>query len=905
MSRRTVNVKRILNLGLVAMLLALAVMPGLQASANPVVSLNDGDFVVAVIPDTQHYTDGNAGNWTAMATWLAANKDTLNIQAVIGEGDLVQQSDVPAQWVTIATGWNIIKAAGIPTLIGIGNHDYDKPYNPGVDQRLVTVYDSYFPESYFSSSTIGGTFNGTMDNYWSTLTVDGIEYLFLQLEFFPRDSVLSWAQTVIDAHPDALCTVTTHGYLDSDGTRTIVGDPYAPDAYAMTDYNDGQQMWDEFIKVNPNIRIVLSGHQIALQNSAELVSSNDAGNLVYQYKLNWQDDGAGGSGRIVLLKFRPDIGYVGMTTYSPITSSYDTAATYSMEYDSTPWWDANWSTRISFSANMSGVTENLTNFPTKVHIDSTMVDFSDFNADLSDVRFLAMDGSTVLNTENSSYDPTAQTADFWVSSNWTALGDYSEYITMYYGNPAAPALWATSTVWSNAGAVSTWHLDATSNNGTSVFDSSGNGYTLTSINTTWTPAGRVFAGANDSFLERTVANYRNTDNVGSIQVWFNTAASGVIQEFFASADNATNNHYLQTFILNTDNLPYISQDSTGHTRVKGGVSVTDGINHQLLYSTNGSAWYIELDSVSQNITVASGSNSGNWFDDTTSADGIQIGAVRRTSVANSFNGTISEVSVYNKQLSTSEGKANWMSMIDSFLSQNAPSLTTLPATDVSMSKDAVVSGNFSGNVSAVYGVSLDYWWEFGDDITYGNSTANTTDNTTGVKTIAFSTSNLTPGATVHFRFNATNENGTTYGSDEAFALTMPTVTTGAATVTLAGTGRASGTLTADTTDMGVASSAYVSWRYGNNLELTTDEQVVSATGDVSTVFSNYPQNGSQAFQSQALIRVGTETVEGNITEYTFANSGGMGAGLVVLMIIFAIAGGLSVTNHNKKEVTGA
>jgi hypothetical protein len=144
-----------------------------------------------------------------------------------------------------------------------------------------------------------------------------------------------------------------------------------------------------------------------------------------------------------------------------------------------------------------------------------------------------------------------------------------------------------------------------------------------------------------------------------------------------------------------------------------------------------------------------------------------------------------------------------------------------------MDKDGV-TGNFSGTTTDMGGsATVDVWHEYGLTPAYGSTTSNvtySTTNFTGTKLQAMPSS-LTPGETYHTRFAITSGANTTYGSDETFTLTTPTVTTVSGTLT-------GGQLTMEgnATDKGVADDFYAGFLYSWSGGNSTAAHAVSSTG---------------------------------------------------------------------------
>ena len=148
--------------------------------------------------------------------WLVDNKANHNIQFAMHVGDVVNFENT--------TQWNNA-AAAMSTLDGQlnyavvpGNHDYANNRNASQFNQA----NRFGPGSaYAGQSTLAGYYpaepNSRM-NTWHTFEANGEKMLVMALEFGPRDEVVSWAESVVDAHPDHRAILLTHAYMYDGGT---------------------------------------------------------------------------------------------------------------------------------------------------------------------------------------------------------------------------------------------------------------------------------------------------------------------------------------------------------------------------------------------------------------------------------------------------------------------------------------------------------------------------------------------------------------------------------------------------------------------------------------------------------------------------------------------------------------
>ncbi|MBE7087254.1 MAG: hypothetical protein E7369_03030 [Clostridiales bacterium] len=248
------------------------------------VSANDlatqGDYSIAVLGDTQmmfskafkdasgnslYNADGTFNtNYDVTSnvfynnvSWLIENKDLLNLQFVMHQGDLTDNfNSSPGNTTAYNTGkteltlglqWmQRFNQAGIPWSLNRGNHD------GGSNSSLIAEWDSlhtYTSNGSFAAGYMEGM--GIRNSYY-TLNVDGVKYLILSLDLLPSDAALTWACGVVEQYYDHRVIVTTHTYTSTSGSYNG----------GMTGFsgNTGEQVWNKFASLYKNIVMVVCGH---------------------------------------------------------------------------------------------------------------------------------------------------------------------------------------------------------------------------------------------------------------------------------------------------------------------------------------------------------------------------------------------------------------------------------------------------------------------------------------------------------------------------------------------------------------------------------------------------------------------------------------------------------------------
>lgn len=302
---------------------------------------SDTEFSVAIFPDTQYYAEQDNGIFEQMGQWVADNKDAFNIQMFLHEGDLVQNhgSDNDDEWDIAQDAIGRIDDGNIPTVLALGNHDADNIRDPQTFRSRFPA--SRYEESERTNETIldWGTFEGAPENAYLLQEIHGERFLFLTLEFGPRDAALEWSGQIMRDYSEATAVLLTHTYLFHDGTRTDSDDAHAPSNYeggllpSGSDYNNGEEMWRSELRFHENLANVHSGHHIGGPYVARRTDRAKAGSRVGQMFMNYQTIDTGGDGWLRLLTVNTETYDAEINTYSPYLDEWSDDSGESFEFN--------------------------------------------------------------------------------------------------------------------------------------------------------------------------------------------------------------------------------------------------------------------------------------------------------------------------------------------------------------------------------------------------------------------------------------------------------------------------------------------------------------------------------------------------------------------------------------------
>jgi len=244
----------------------------------------DNLFSIAIMPDTQRETKSTDGRFNHRADWLVANKNALSLRFVLQVGDLTDWGEEDENhYIRASDGLAKLETAGISYALCPGNHDTRAVTTGGAARdtsntrtlvRETPKWNEYFPPTRFPK--LKGVFEANKtDNCFHVFQAGGVKWLVLALEFMPRFTAVAWAKTVVAAHPDYNVIVLTHMFLDGGSS---IGQ--------SAEYGESspQYLFDNLIKVYPNVRFVFAGH-IPTWGQAELTGTN--GNKIYAFNDCW------------------------------------------------------------------------------------------------------------------------------------------------------------------------------------------------------------------------------------------------------------------------------------------------------------------------------------------------------------------------------------------------------------------------------------------------------------------------------------------------------------------------------------------------------------------------------------------------------------------------------------------
>jgi hypothetical protein len=292
----------------------------------------DAAWSMVVLPDTQNYVRSKVDREIFMqqTQWIRDHRDAFRIQAVLQEGDIVNDHPSVAQWQNAQASMAVLNGE-VPYIITTGNHDYDNRQFP----VRTTSFNEYFKASdnRLVDPARGGILTGTMvsgelqNAYYDFTAPDGRKMLVMALEWEPRPATLAWANEVASRpeFADHTAVLLTHAYLFNNNLR------YVRPALDSS----GEQVWQQLVKGHENFEMTFNGH-FGGDGEGYLASTGDQGNVVHQMLLDTQHETYGGGGWLRVLEFLADGTTVRVRTYSPFYELVRDAPSFQFEFKLSP-----------------------------------------------------------------------------------------------------------------------------------------------------------------------------------------------------------------------------------------------------------------------------------------------------------------------------------------------------------------------------------------------------------------------------------------------------------------------------------------------------------------------------------------------------------------------------------------
>ena len=287
-----------------------------EYGSNESYELRDEDnYNIVLIPDTQNTVEYCGDVMNAAVRGLIDTADELNVRGVIHLGDVVDDNNDDAQYVTARDVFYQLPDAGIKFLVQMGNHD-------GWSSGIHNYYNSFSGKStsflrraswYLTNSPNG-------DGNSSYMFVQGGSYNYLVISLSctgsgsgqnnntswdSRDE--EWLRSVLEEYPNCPTIVTTHDLQNCSATE--------PSSIQLS--SQGTRLWN-IVKDYDQVFMMVGGHS---HGSGMEMLENTNGKPVISILTDYQFAYNGGNGFFRYLEFDENADKIYYSTYSPYAAA--------------------------------------------------------------------------------------------------------------------------------------------------------------------------------------------------------------------------------------------------------------------------------------------------------------------------------------------------------------------------------------------------------------------------------------------------------------------------------------------------------------------------------------------------------------------------------------------------------
>ena len=359
-----------------------------------------------------------------------------------------------------------------------------------------------------------------------------------------------------------------------------------------------------------------------------------------------------------------------------------------------PWFNNNWSRWYPLTIDKDYIDTTLTNFPIRVEINSTIASYCQAGGE--DIRFVALDNTTVYNHEIENWNASANST-VWV--NVTSVSHTTDtLVLLYVNNSYASDGQNIPDVW-DSNYVAVWHLNNT-------LDST-HGHNLTNYGASFVSGQAAYAAD----FEDTEADYLNAGTSND----FNFGQDGAFTwEYWMNMEALTGNPMCTFSTYATDGWHHTIDNSPKRFLLWGGIQRT------YTYIPVISTWYYVVNNRPASDTAPSfyinGSLEGSYSGNTDfNNDGNTFNIGRYTTGSMYWDGILDEIRFSNVQRSAAWIKATYHSINQTpgFLTVGSPVFPRLslwaysPVTD-SIDQNLTTITNVTINQSS--GGNFDICW---------------------------------------------------------------------------------------------------------------------------------------------------------------------------------------------------
>ena len=223
------------------------------------------------------YADYTSAHMRTLYNWILENKDSKNIQYVMGLGDITQSFNTSQTY--YKDEWPLAKEA-LALLDGKlgyslvrGNHDISSGMNAqfGVGTAYYNTLTALAATTDAEGRPMAAFRDASKveDSYRKIVTSNGDKYIIYTLEYYPTEETVAWLNETLSANSDYDAIITLHSFLNRDATFVNEFETTTPAEDAVnTNWSqtatgghvEPKDLWERALSKHENVKFVFSGH---------------------------------------------------------------------------------------------------------------------------------------------------------------------------------------------------------------------------------------------------------------------------------------------------------------------------------------------------------------------------------------------------------------------------------------------------------------------------------------------------------------------------------------------------------------------------------------------------------------------------------------------------------------------
>lgn len=316
-----------------------------------------------------------------------------------------------------------------------------------------------------------------------------------------------------------------------------------------------------------------------------------------------------------------------------------------------------------------------------INIPATNTDFWDNEmfGDGNGMTFTGADGETTeYDFDIEDFNSIVDDANIWVEVTETFTSGVDLNMFIYYQGDNTDFSDGTAAYRTDLNAV--YHSNDAD---TGIVDSTSNALDMTAQATpTFSVDGQI-----DDAVDYDVSDFQKLSSPlsgtsGSITGWFNFDVNNANQAIFGSGDEAGSAFF--SFQLSSDSFIEIQNTIGTADTIHGQTIIAANVWHHVVVTSDDVNYVLYLDGVAESLVVEEGVDNGEWFGDSADLDNATVGAVERSTVIATVDGTIDEVKVWTNTLTADDVLLLFNSENDSLITFSAQEIAPTPPPDINI-----------------------------------------------------------------------------------------------------------------------------------------------------------------------------------------------------------------------------